>query len=145
MKKNKELITWSGKMTCGLSLIDDQHRKLVDLINDLFNHVTGNEAQERKYFDRVKSETLKYIKIHFATEERIMLVTKFEGYTKHKNEHEVFILALLDYVHDYEVGGRLPLSAVLKFLKDWMVTHIVTEDKLFFEYLNKLAGRKTFY
>ena len=137
-----ELITWSHKLSCGIKLIDEQHKGLVDLVNEMFKHVTGNDVQEYDYFNRVIQEAVKYIKIHFATEEKIMLGTKFSGYAKHKKEHESFVLAVVNNIKDYEAGKRLTLSSFTKFLKDWILSHIAVMDKQYFEYFKQIASRK---
>jgi len=143
MANNSDLITWSDKFECGISLIDDQHKNIVALINDMFNHVTEDAAQEHEYFNIIIQETVKYIKIHFATEEKIMLVTKFEGCLDHKKEHENFIIEVLDNIHYYNVGRRFTLSTFAGFLKDWLLSHIRLVDKQYYEHLNSLAGKKS--
>jgi len=140
MKNDNELITWTEKFACGINLIDEQHKNLFELVNEMFNHVTGNDVQEHDYFNRVIQEAVKYIKIHFATEEKIMFVTRFEGYIEHKKEHESFIIEVLDNIHDYEVGGRLTLSTFTRFLKDWILSHIALVDKQYFEHLRKKSS-----
>jgi hemerythrin len=142
VKDNVELVVWSDRLTCGIKLIDDQHKVLVDLVNEMFKHVTGNEIQEHDYFNRVIQEVVKYVKIHFATEEKIMTATKFFGYAEHKKEHEKFVLAVVSNIKDYEAGKRLTLSAFTKFLKDWILSHIAMMDKQYFEYFKTIASRK---
>ena len=141
-KENIELVTWSDRLSCGIALIDDQHKGLVDLVNDMFKHATGNETQEHDYFNRVIQEAVKYVKVHFATEEKIMIATKFSGYAEHKKEHEKFILAVVNNIKDYEAGKRLTLSTFTKFLKDWILSHIAMMDKQYFEYFKTIASRK---
>jgi len=141
-KESIELVTWSDRLSCGIALIDDQHKGLVNLVNEMFKHVTGNETQEHDYFSRVIQEAVKYVKVHFATEEKIMLATKFSGYAEHKKEHEKFILAVVNNIKDYEAGKRLTLSAFTKFLKDWVLSHIAMMDKQYFEYFKTIASRK---
>jgi len=143
MKKNEnELIAWSNKFKCGIKLIDDQHKGLVDLINEVYAHVTGNKVQEHDYFNRVIREAVKYVKFHFATEERIMHVTKFAGYTEHKKEHDNFILSLVEKINDYKAGDRLALSTFARFLKDWVMSHIAFVDKLDFVFLKNTVRCK---
>jgi len=142
VKDNLELVTWSNKLSCGIKLIDDQHKGLVDLVNDMFKHVTGNAVNEKDYFQRVIQEAVKYVKVHFATEEKIMLATKFSGYAEHKKEHEKFVLAVVNNIKDYEAGKRLTLSSFTKFLKDWILSHIAMMDKQYFEYFKMIASRK---
>jgi len=142
MVVNNDLITWSDKLSSGIKLIDDQHKELVELVNEMFNHVTGNDLQEHNYFNRVINDAVSYVKTHFTTEEKLMLATKFDGYAEHKKEHETFILAVVENIKDYEAGKRLTLSTFTRFLKDWVLSHIALMDKKYFEYFKKVATRK---
>ena len=139
---DKDLVKWSNTLSCGIKLIDDQHKGLVDLVNELFNHVTGNEIQEKDYFNRVIHEAVKYVKVHFATEEKLMIATKFPGYAAHKKEHDTFVLTVAENIKDFQEGRRLTLSTFTKFLKDWILSHIAVMDKQYFGYFKKIASRK---
>ncbi|MCL2801831.1 MAG: bacteriohemerythrin [Treponema sp.] len=147
MDYRNELITWSSKFACGIKLIDEQHKGLVSLVNDMFNHVSGNEKEEQEYFCKVIKEAVKYIKIHFATEEKIMLAAKFKGYAEHKRKHDTFVFTVIESINSYEFGcecgKRLSLLTFTKFLKDWILTHIALMDKQYFDYLRKIASRKS--
>ena len=140
--KSVEIVTWSERLSCGIKLIDDQHKGLVELVNDMFNHATGNSIQEQDYFNIVIQEVVKYVKVHFATEEKIMIATNFSGYAEHKKAHDSFILTVVDNINDYKAGKRLTLSTFTKFLKEWVLSHIAMMDKQYFEYFKKIATRK---
>jgi len=142
MNTNHELIIWSNKFACGLRLIDDQHRGLVDLINEMFNHVSGNYVQENNYFSMIIHEAVNYVKNHFSTEEKIILATKFPGYAEHKKEHENFIRTIIQSIHDYETGKRSNLLAFTRFLREWVLSHIALIDRQYFDYFKKIATRK---
>ena len=141
-KEVSELITWSDRLSCGIRLIDEQHKELVALVNELFNHVSGNEMQEYDYFNKVIQEAIRYIKIHFATEEKIMLAAKFPGYAMHKQAHNRFILFVIDNINYYQTGKRFNLFTFTKFLKDWVLSHIALVDKQCFEQINNLALKR---
>ena len=141
-KLASELVTWNNTLSCGIKIVDDQHKGLVNLVNDLFNHVTGNDEEEHAYFNKIISEMVNYVKVHFATEEKIMLATKFEGYTEHKKAHDKFVLNTVDNIRDYQAGKKLTLSTFTKFLKDWILSHIAVMDKQYFRYFVKIATRK---
>jgi len=141
MSEKNELITWSAKFACGIKIIDDQHKGLVMLVNEMFNHVTGNNIQEHNYFNRVIKEAVDYIKIHFATEEKIMLATNFAGYAEHKRKHDNFVLTVVENINNYRYGQRFSLLTFTKFLKDWVLTHIAVMDKKYFDYLRSIATR----
>jgi hemerythrin len=137
-----ELVKWSNTLSCGIQIIDEQHKGLVNLVNDLFNHVTGNEEEEYQYFNKVIQEAVKYVKIHFATEEKIMIATKFQGYHEHKKAHELFILNVVDRINEFKARKKLTLQSFTKFLKDWILSHVAVMDKQYFEHFKRLATRK---
>ena len=140
--EGKEFVTWQSKYSSGIKLIDDQHKGLVNLVNEMFNHVTGNDVKERDYFNKVIQEAVKYVKIHFATEEKIMIATKFPDYVGHKKEHDSFVLAVVENIRDYEAGKRHTLSTFTRFLRDWVLSHIALMDTKYFDYFQKIATRK---
>ena len=143
MNKQAEMITWTEKFSCGVKIIDDQHKGLVDLVNEMYKHVTGDYVQEHDYFNRVIKEAVDYVKNHFATEEKIMIATKFAGYAEHKKEHEKFILTIVENIRNYESGKRVTLSNFTRFLKDWVLSHIALVDKQYFDYFRSIATRKS--
>jgi len=142
MSKDNELISWSSKFACGIKLIDEQHMGLVTLVNDMFNHVTGDEKQENEYFNKIIKRTIEYVRIHFATEEKIMLATNFEGYSKHKKKHDTFVLAIIGNIRAYQFSKRFSLYTFTKYLKEWILTHIALMDKQYFEHIKNIATRK---
>ena len=144
MSKNakNELIKWSPTLACGVRMIDEQHKGLVKLLNDLFNHATGDEKQEHEYFNKVIKEAVEYVTVHFATEEKIMRATSFSGFAEHKRAHESFIYNVLCNIKDYQENNRTSLAGFTKFLKEWVLSHIAVMDKQYFEYFNKIATRK---
>jgi hemerythrin len=127
----------------GVKVIDDQHKGLLDFVNDLFNHATGNEAEERIYFKEVIDQAVQYIKLHFQTEEKLMISTKFPGHAEHKKAHDDFTLMVVKSVKAFESGKRLVLEKFARFLKDWVLTHIAVVDKQYADYFKKVATRKT--
>jgi len=137
-----ELVTWSSTFSVGVKIIDDQHKGLLNLVNDLFNHVTGNEAEEQAYFASVIQQAVQYVKVHFMTEEKIMIHTKFPGYAEHKKAHDAFVLAVVDNVKNFRSSKKLALMDFTKFLKEWVLTHIAIMDKQYFNYFKQIATRK---
>jgi hemerythrin len=140
--KGKEHVSWSNSYSLGVKLIDDQHKGLIDFVNDLFNNASGNEKRERAYFTEVIQQAVQYIKDHFQAEEKLMLGTKFPGYAEHKKVHDEFTLTVLKAVKDFEAGKRLVLEKFAYFLKDWILTHIAVMDRQYADYFRKIATRK---
>jgi len=139
---NANLVTWSQTFSVGIRSIDDQHKELLNLVNDMYNHIIGDEKEERAYFRKVIKKTVKYIKVHFATEEKILKAVKSHSYFTHKKAHDYFILKVIDNIRDYERGKKINITSFTHFLRDWILTHIAIMDKQYFEYFKKVAIRK---
>ena len=142
-KEKNELVSWSSTLSVGIKLIDDQHKGLLDLVNDMFNHVVGDEKEERAYFKSVIQKAVEYVKVHFATEEKIMIATKFPGYNEHKRAHDTFVINIVNSIRDFEAGKRFSLASFTKFIREWILTHIGIMDRQYFKYFKKIATRKT--
>jgi hemerythrin len=143
MMFDSNLVTWSGTYSVGIKLIDDQHKELFNLVNDMYNHVNNDDEEaERVYFHGVIMQVIDYVKKHFATEEKIMKRTHFKGYGAHKMEHDTFILRVVEFINTFDEGKKVPLITFTHFIKDWILTHIAIMDKQYFNYLMKIASRK---
>jgi len=143
MRPNPNLVTWSAAYSVGIKLIDDQHKDLFNLVNDMYNHVNNDdEKAERAYFQDVIRQVVDYIQMHFATEEEIMKGTKFQGYTGHKRVHDSFILSVVNILKKFEDGKKVSLIYFTNFIKDWILTHIAIKDKQYFEYIMRIVSRR---
>jgi hemerythrin len=137
MNMYSKLITWSPSYSIGIKIIDDQHKGLFKLVNEMYNHIAGNEEAERTYFKNIIQRTIEHIRINFATEEKILLVTKFPSFLEHKSAHESFILTLIGNMKDIENGKKINFPAFTHFLRDWILTHIAIMDRQDFDTLRK--------
>jgi hemerythrin len=137
-----ELVTWSSTYVSHVKVIDKQHQELFDLTNTLFKHCVGDPESEKEFFKGVIHSAIDYVKIHFATEEKMMLATRYKGYTEHKREHDSFVLTVVDAVRAFNETGKLNLIQFTRFLKNWILTHIAVCDKLYFDYFQQIATRK---
>ena len=140
--KTEKHVEWSDRYSMGIKIIDDQHKGLLAFVNDLFNHSTGNEEEERAYFKEVIQQAVQYIKDHFATEEKFMVATSFPGYMAHKKAHDEFTLTVVKSVKEFESGKRLVLEKLAYFLKDWVLEHVAVMDTQYAAYFRKIATRK---
>ena len=141
-KNDKDQVKWSESYSLGIKLIDDQHKELLNIVNDIFNHASGNDREEHEYFKTVIKQAVDYVKYHFATEEKIMISTKYREYDIHKKSHEEFILKVLQTAKDYQAGKRLTLTSFGYFLKDWVLSHIAVMDKKYCGYFRSIATKK---
>jgi len=144
MTFTSELVTWSASYSVGIKIIDEQHKGLFNLVNDMYNHVNNDDEEaERAYFKSVIKQVVDYVKKHFATEEAIMRRTQFKDYIGHKLAHDFFILSVANIVQKFDEGKKVSLMSFTNFIKDWILTHIAIMDKQYFTHLMKIASRKS--
>jgi hemerythrin-like metal-binding protein len=133
-----DFIVWQPEYSIGVVEIDYQHKELLNLVNYTINNCTGNKIEEKKYFNKIIDGTIKQMKEHFSTEERIMEKTNYPKYNDHKSEHEKVIKELSEIVEGIKDGTiELKLIEIASFLKDWILDHIPRYDKDAKEYFLK--------
>jgi hemerythrin len=129
------LMEWSEKLSVGIKQFDDEHKRLVGMLNDLFDAV--NSGRGKDVLGSILDGLISYTRTHFANEERYMEQFKFPGLTTHKAEHEALTRQVLDVQAKYRAGQAAMLSMeVLNFLKNWLLKHIMGSDKSYGPFLN---------
>ncbi|WP_321429561.1 bacteriohemerythrin [uncultured Methanolobus sp.] len=121
------LITWTDKYSIQIKEIDDQHKVLVGMINDL--HDAMKNAKSREVSIDIINKMAEYTKFHFTTEEKYMKRFAYPDYEEHKMEHEKFVEKVLSFKKEYENEKAGISYEILNFLKDWLVGHIQLTDK----------------
>ena len=133
------LMNWTGDLSVRVNEIDEQHKKLVGLINDLHDAMKAGQAKQA--LDTTLQELAAYAVYHFQAEEKYMQQFKYPGYLAHKMKHDAFVKKVSTFQDDYR-AGRLGLSLeLMNFLKDWVTTHIKETDKQYSDTFIK-AGLK---
>jgi hemerythrin len=126
---NQDIVQWKDTYSVGIKLIDDQHKGLINMTNDLFLSCLKGDDVARRFFKKVIRGAVDYIKVHFDTEEKIMRKINYPGYAAHKREHEDFVAEVLLRVKDFEEGRKFVPNVFARFLKEWVLTHIAMSDK----------------
>lgn len=121
------LIKWQEEFTVDNKTMDQQHQKLVEIINELHEAMLQKKGNETLM--KTLSQLIDYTKNHFETEEKFMRQHQFAGYEEHKALHDSLVTQVLDYKQQLE-KGKLALSVkIMKFLERWLMDHIVGTDK----------------
>ncbi|MDR0602317.1 MAG: bacteriohemerythrin [Treponema sp.] len=136
--EKSELVKWSSALSVGVKVLDDQHQELIRLTNDLFNHCVGDAESEKLYLSKVIQGTRNYIKVHFSTEEELLIRTKFPDYREHKREHDAFVLTVVEQVRNIK-DQKFSLIVFTRYLKDWILTHIAVSDKKYAGYFKSIS------
>jgi len=121
-----ELIQWTDKYLTGFKEIDNQHKGLVILINELFTLMQQGKA--KKHMDEIFDHLTDYTKKHFFEEEKMMVKYAFKEYTQHKEEHKKFIEQLAKFKIEFAQNKVTITIETLNFLKQWLLNHIIVTD-----------------
>lgn len=128
------LMEWSPAFSVKVKKFDDQHKKLVDLVNQLYDAMKAGEGNTM--LGVVLQSLIAYTGSHFADEEKLMQANGYPEYTKHKALHENLVKQVLDLQKKSQAGGGVLTISVMNFLKDWLINHIQGEDKKYGQYFN---------
>ena len=121
---------WSQKMSVGVPELDDDHKRLIDIINRLAEHA-GDETKE-SVLRQALYGLQRYAEVHFRREEAVMSACSFKGLDHHKQEHLAFVERISTLNRTFEVQGKNAASSLpddlLGYLRDWLNHHILIED-----------------
>ena len=132
----KNYVEWKDDYSVGIDSIDQQHKRLVNLINQLqtaVGHSTGEEF-EREALD----ELVDYTKTHFKYEEGLMEQNDYPDFEPHKAQHKKMIGEVEQVLAEYETDHDAAMGHATAFLKSWLINHINGTDK---EYSSFLIGK----
>ena len=124
---NKNFITWKDNFSVKVPSIDQQHKKLVELINELYNKFYAGIDNE--YLHKIFQELEDYAVYHFNYEEKFMKLHGFKGYAEHQKEHESFKEKIGVYKQNLDAGNTSDMIDLITFLKDWLLKHIMGTDQ----------------
>jgi len=121
------IFLWKKSYETGIAEIDDQHRQLVVMINELSDAMMNR----RGYLTApdILEKLGDYIQFHFTTEEKIMHETKYPALDEHCQEHLVMTNKVLAFKRNHSKNHDINSGEVLNFLCDWLKEHIVVSDK----------------
>ncbi len=137
--KIRPLVEWSDALSVGVEQIDNEHKKLVGLLNELHGALQTGMGQGA--LGGVLDGLYQYTCYHFAHEEILFQRSDYPGYEQHRRQHQILTAKVLEIYEDFQRGTAAVLpEQVLEFLKDWLSQHIMGADHEFGVYLNAKAA-----
>jgi hemerythrin-like metal-binding protein len=129
------LLEWNESLSVNIKAIDEQHQKLVGILNSLYDAMRAGKSKE--VLGVILDELVNYAVYHFNTEEELMTKFEFPLYDEHFQEHSSFKAKAADLVSRYENSTAIISIEVINFLRDWVNTHILDTDKKYQVFLNE--------
>ncbi|MDR3356302.1 MAG: bacteriohemerythrin [Spirochaetaceae bacterium] len=132
-------VEWHERYSTGIPKIDEQHKELLRLTNELYESCLNDDDDEaRSRFKSTIGALVNYVSEHFGAEERLLQRIRYPGYAGHKREHDSFVKKILEQVKDFSEGKSFVANNFVRYLKDWILGHIAMSDKQYSEYIFRL-------
>ena len=132
-------LQWNDTYSVGFKLIDDQHKILISLINDLY--VAQRFGTLHTAIIGVLEKLAAYTVYHFNAEKELFAQYKYPKTSEHLAEHDYFVDKVKGFQQELNSGGILLSLKTIDFLKDWTITHILGSDKEFGEFVKQQESR----
>ncbi|MFN4065049.1 bacteriohemerythrin [Parazoarcus communis] len=117
-------IAWTLDLNTDIPVIDQQHRRIVDYINDL---EVANTGHDRGLVGRILDDLVDYTLSHFAFEESLQEEAGYQYCKPHKRVHELFVRRVGEYVERYRAGEDIGVE-LHTLLSAWLINHIKRDD-----------------
>lgn len=120
-------IRWDDRYVLNVGNIDEQHKKLVDMINEFYEGISQKDS------DVALKELLKglidYAEYHFSTEETFMKQHEFPFMIRHVGQHDAFRKHVGDCQRRIEFKELVISFEITNYLRTWLLDHILASDK----------------
>ena len=138
---NPSLVTtpifqWRDEYNTNVKEMDEDHRELFKAVSDLYDAITVRE--DSSFLNKTLDFLIGYTKKHFKAEEMLMKRQGFPGYQRQKKQHDKFLEDVLEMAVRTRKGEIKMTVEFVSFLKEWIIKHILTEDRKY----GRLLGHK---
>ncbi|MHB8947458.1 MAG: bacteriohemerythrin [Rhodoferax sp.] len=124
-------LSWHESYACGEATVDQQHRQLFDLANQLIKAAFRREANPQA-FDAALQRLIAHVAQHFKDEEAILAQRQYPGLALHAQAHKKLIEHALK-LRDTAASGGVTVGELVEFLADEVVArHMLRTDREFY-------------
>ena len=128
-------IKWRDSLSVGVDSIDADHKKLLTIVNEMFEAVRDQKGSE--HITIQVDKLIQYTQEHFVAEEAAMAKVHYPALDAHKRSHEKLIQEVAKFKERIDNSEEDTVIPFYHFLRDWLLDHILEEDM---KYKPFLAG-----
>jgi len=133
---------WLSYYSTGNKEIDDQHKKLIELVNKSYD--AFSESKPQNTIKEIVNELINYTDYHFKSEEEIIIKYNYPKTKEHIEEHQNFIKQVLSFKEQIDKKTDVFNVEIFSFLRDWVHNHIAKTDKDYAKYFKKTRNSDFF-
>ena len=130
---SKPLIRWSANLSVGIDSINEQHKVLVSMINELYSQMHSGAAKEA--VGKTLANLVDYTANHFKYEESLFAEHGYQGMDAHKQKHTALVAQVVAFQDEFTRGEKDVTLELMEFLKEWLLTHIKKTDMEYSSFL----------
>ncbi len=134
------IISWDNTYSVDIQEIDEQHKCLVEIMNELY--IALANRSDTQLIGHVLDKLVDYTRIHFAVEETLMRLFNYSEYDQHKATHDMIVEQVEDFQRKFHTGNNHVGMELLMFLRDWLFDHINKADKQYTKTFHKGGVQK---
>jgi hemerythrin len=128
-------LKWSDKYSLNVEEIDEQHKKLVGLVNDMYDAMQAGKG--RDMIGSVIAEFVAYTDYHFKAEEHLLRQNGYPEYNEHKEMHDNLSRKAHGIKEAFDKGNTPSAIEVMLLLTNWLNIHILEEDRKYKPYAER--------
>jgi hemerythrin len=133
------IFQWREEYSCGVQDIDGDHKALFACANRLYE--TMDIGLPDNALEEALGYLIQYTREHFEREERLMEKYDFPEKETHREKHQALIREVRELEHQFRAGQIKLNNNFINFLKDWVINHIIAEDRKMGPFLNEKGVR----
>ncbi|MDD5359243.1 MAG: bacteriohemerythrin [Sulfurovaceae bacterium] len=133
--------TWESKYSVGIEVIDHQHKRLIEYINELGIAGAYRSFENRRRVQDVLIKLVDYTISHFSFEEELMEEAGYPMLAPHIKVHEAFVERVAFFKQRFEDGEDITKQLVMD-LQMWLINHIQRDDADYKDIVQKALLKK---
>jgi hemerythrin len=133
-------LQWSDELSVGVPLIDQQHKELIRIAVLALDAMKREDGRE--YIDTVINKLREYTVFHFRYEEELMESMHFPERSEHGQEHVRLKNEVKQFQRELYLHNDPSPQTVRDFVKDWLITHILTFDRNLAKFIHEREAEK---
>ena len=129
----RRFVAWTPSMSVGNATIDQDHKKLLGMINQL--QTAAHYPTDAESIGKILDDLVAYTRYHFEREEKLMQEHHYRGFDEHKQQHDAMVKQVVKFIDEYRVDNTRTVENVALYLKTWLVNHINGSDQEYAPFL----------
>ena len=124
------LIEWKSEFALGVNEIDEQHQKMLSIINKLYDLFADKKHEDQGEIDKIIKEMADYAVYHFETEEKYFQLFAYEKRDEHIEIHNQYRTKIENWRERYSANkDKAIFFEISEFLQNWWTWHINNTDR----------------